>query len=45
MRSTRLSDGLPNYLPHQVIDVPIGVCLAQLPTERLRIVHMPEVRR
>ena len=44
-RSTCLSDGLPNCLPHQVIDVPIGVCLSQLPTERLRIVHMPEVRR
>ena len=28
----------------RVIDVPIGIVLAELPPERLRIVHMPEVR-
>ena len=28
----------------RVIDVPIGIFLAQLPPERLRIVHLPEVR-
>lgn len=34
----------PSFTFFRVIDVPIGIVLSQLPTGRLRIVHMPEVR-
>ena len=39
-----LVDNSPGFTFFRVIDVPVGVCLAQLPPERLRIVHLPEVR-
>ena len=34
----------PGFTFFRVIDVPVGIFLAQLPAERLRIVHLPEIR-
>ena len=38
-----LVDNSPNFTFFRVIDVPVGIFLAQLPQGRVRIVHMPEV--
>ncbi len=34
----------PSFSFFRLIDVPVGICLAQLPADSFRLVHIPEVR-